>query len=115
VTSLVHRSNDLRIIPFKGCYYKLKTGKEYLVNNLVYPVPDPKFPFLGVHFTRMIGGGVEAGPNAVLSLKREGYADMSVSLRDAMDTFTWPGFWKIAAKYGRTGMDEVYRSVSKKA
>lgn len=115
VTSLVHRSNDLRIIPFKGCYYKLRPEKAYLVNNLIYPVPDPKFPFLGVHFTRMIRGGIEAGPNAVLSLKREGYADRSVSLRDAMDTFTWPGFWKIAAKYGRTGMDEVYRSISKKA
>ncbi len=113
VTSLVHKNNDLRIIPFKGCYYKLRPEKEYLINNLVYPVPDPKFPFLGVHFTRMIRGGIEAGPNAVLSLKREGYAAGSISIKDTIDTFTWPGFWKIAAKYGRTGLDEVYRSVSK--
>src|SRR5690606_2549501 len=115
VTSLVHKNNDLRIIPFKGCYYKLRPEKEYLINNLVYPVPDPKFPFLGVHFTRMIRGGIEAGPNAVLSLKREGYAAGSISIKDPIDTFTWPGFWKIAAKYGRTGLDEVYRSVSKTA
>jgi len=115
VTSLVHKNNDLRIIPFKGCYYKLRPEKEYLINNLVYPVPDPKFPFLGVHFTRMIRGGIEAGPNAVLSLKREGYAAGSISIKDTIDTFTWPGFWKIAAKYGRTGLDEVYRSVSKTA
>jgi len=115
VTAMVDSSNDLRIIPFKGIYYKLRPEKEYLVNNLVYPVPDPKFPFLGVHFTRMIGGGVEAGPNAVLSLKREGYEPFSFSGRDSLDTFTWPGFWRIAAKYGRTGAGEIYRSVSKKA
>lgn len=115
IATLVNKRNDLRIIPFKGCYYKLKPEKEYLVNNLVYPVPDPKFPFLGVHFTRMIQGGVEAGPNAVLSLKREGYKAGSVSWKDAVDTFTWPGFWKIAAKYGKMGMGEAYRSVSKKA
>lgn len=115
VTSLADKANDLRIIPFKGCYYKLKPEKEYLVNNLVYPVPDPKFPFLGVHFTRMINGGIEAGPNAVLSLKREGYEGHSVSFKDTLDTFTWPGFWKIAAKYGMTGLEEAYRSVSKKA
>ncbi len=115
VTALVDRSNDLRIVPFKGCYYKLKPEKEYLVNNLVYPVPDPKFPFLGVHFTRMVNGGVEAGPNAVLSLKREGYAAGSVSWKDTVDTLSWPGFWKIAMKYGATGLEEMYRSVSKKA
>src|SRR5690606_20504753 len=115
VTAMVDSSNDLRIIPFKGIYYKLRPEKEYLVNNLVYPVPDPKFPFLGVHFTRMIGGGVEAGPNAVLSLKREVYEPFSFSGRDSLDTFTWPGFWRIAAKYGRTGAGEIYRSVSKKA
>lgn len=115
ITALVDKTNDLRIVPFKGEYYKLKPEKEYLVRNLVYPVPDPNFPFLGVHFTRMIGGGVEAGPNAVLSLKREGYHPRSFSLKDTLDTFTWPGFWKVAAKYGMTGMGEVYRSLSKTA
>ncbi len=115
VTRLSDPTNDLRIIPFKGCYYKLKEKKEYLVRNLIYPVPDPKFPFLGVHFTRMIRGGIEAGPNAVLSLKREGYAPRSLSAEDTMETMTWPGFWKIALKYGRTGMGEVYRTLSKKA
>lgn len=115
VASFADKGNDLRIIPFKGIYYKLKPEKEYLVNNLVYPVPDPKFPFLGVHFTRMIRGGVEAGPNAVLSLKREGYTSGSMSWKDTFDTFSWPGFWKIAAKYGKTGMEEAYRSISKKA
>ena len=115
VTKLSDQGNDLRIIPFKGCYYKLKPEKEYLIRNLVYPVPDPKFPFLGVHFTRMIRGGVEAGPNAVLSLKREGYSGRSVSLKDTMGTASWPGFWKIALKYGKTGMGEVYRTVSKRA
>lgn len=115
ITAIVDKSNDLRIVPFKGEYYRLRPEKEYLVRNLVYPVPDPKFPFLGVHFTRMIKGGIEAGPNAVLSLKREGYASGSISFRDAVDIFTWPGFWKIAAKYGKTGMEEAYRSISKKA
>lgn len=115
ITNLVDKANDFRIVPFKGEYYKLRPEKEYLIKNLVYPVPDPNFPFLGVHFTRMIGGGIEAGPNAVLSLKREGYGPRSFSFKDTIDTFTWPGFWKIAAKYGVTGMEEVYRSISKKA
>lgn len=115
ITASMDKTNDLRIIPFKGCYYKLKPEKEYLVKNLVYPVPDPKFPFLGVHFTRMIKGGIEVGPNAVLSLKREGYTSGSMSWKDTFDTFSWPGFWKIAAKYGKTGMEEAYRSISKKA
>ncbi|MFC3197104.1 L-2-hydroxyglutarate oxidase [Parapedobacter deserti] len=108
-------ADDLRIIPFRGEYYKLKPEKEHLVKNLVYPVPDPKFPFLGVHFTRMIQGGVEAGPNAVLAFKREGYRFTNLSLTDTFDTFAWPGFWKIVAKYGKTGMGEIYRSLSKSA
>lgn len=115
VTRFSDQANDLRIIPFKGCYYKLKPEKEYLIRNLVYPVPDPKFPFLGVHFTRMIRGGIEAGPNAVLSLKREGYAPNGISTSDTLATITWPGFWKIALKYGQTGLGEVYRTLSKKA
>jgi len=115
VASYTESTNDLRIIPFRGEYYKLRPEKEYLVKNLIYPVPDPNFPFLGVHFTRMIGGGVEAGPNAVLAFKREGYRFSNIHLGDTLDTFTWPGFWKVVGKYGRTGMGEIYRSLSKAA
>lgn len=115
ITTMTEHRNDLRIIPFRGEYYKLKPEKEYLVKNLIYPVPDPAFPFLGVHFTRMIGGGIEAGPNAVLAFKREGYEFSDFSLKDSMATLTWPGFWKIIAKYGKTGMGEIYRSLSKSA
>lgn len=113
VSRLGNAENDLKIIPFRGEYYKLKQEKEYLVKNLIYPVPDPEFPFLGVHFTRMIGGGVEAGPNAVLAFKREGYKFQDFSFSDVADTFSWPGFWKIAFKYGKTGAMEMYRSLSK--
>lgn len=115
VTSLTEKKNDLRIIPFRGEYYKLRPEKTHLVKNLIYPVPDPKFPFLGVHFTRMIKGGVEAGPNAVLAFKREGYRFRDFSFDDVKDTLSWPGFWKVAMKYGRTGVGEIYRSLSKKA
>lgn len=115
ITSLTQKSNDLRIIPFRGEYYKLKPEKTHLVKNLIYPVPDPKFPFLGVHFTRMIGGGVEAGPNAVLAFKREGYRFRDFNFNDAKDTVSWPGFWKVLMKYGKTGFGEIYRSLSKTA
>jgi len=90
---------NIRIIPFRGEYYELKNDKRHLVKNLIYPVPDPAFPFLGVHFTRMIGGAVEAGPNAVLSFKREGYSKTSFSLKDTLVTFVWPGFRKMVMKY----------------
>jgi (S)-2-hydroxyglutarate dehydrogenase len=106
---------EVRIIPFRGEYYELVESKRALVRNLVYPVPNPEFPFLGVHFTRMIGGGVEAGPNAVLALRREGYRKSSFSLHDAWTTATFGGFWKMAAKYWRTGIGEVWRSWSKRA
>ncbi|WP_158860672.1 L-2-hydroxyglutarate oxidase [Lunatibacter salilacus] len=106
---------DIRIIPFRGEYYKLKKDREYLVNNLIYPVPDPNFPFLGVHFTRMAKGGVEAGPNAVLAFKKEGYKKSDFNYREFMDAVTWPGFQKVAAKYWKTGMGEYYRSFSKHA
>ena len=89
----------LKIIPFRGEYYKLVPEKEYLVKNLIYPVPDPQFPFLGVHFTRMIHGGVEAGPNAVLAYKREGYKKTSFSIKDTDDTFLYKGFWVVAGKF----------------
>ena len=105
----------VRIIPFRGEYYELVKDRESLVRALIYPVPDPAFPFLGVHFTRMVKGGVEAGPNAVLSFKREGYRKTDFDLREAWDTFSYPGFWKLAGKYWRTGAGEFYRSFSKAA
>lgn len=106
---------NVKIIPFRGEYYKLKKDKEYLVKNLIYPVPDPNFPFLGVHFTRMAKGGVEAGPNAVLAFKREGYKKSDINLSELGETLAWPGFQKVAGKYWRTGFGEMYRSFSKAA
>ncbi|WP_018618839.1 L-2-hydroxyglutarate oxidase [Spirosoma luteum] len=106
---------DVRIVPFRGEYFKLKPQKEYLVKNLVYPVPDPNFPFLGVHFTRMVHGGVEAGPNAVLAFQREGYRKSDINLKELAQTLAWPGFQKVAAKYWETGLGEMYRSFSKSA
>jgi (S)-2-hydroxyglutarate dehydrogenase len=104
-----------RIVPFRGEYYELRPERRSLVNNLIYPVPDPQFPFLGVHFTRMIDGSIHAGPNAVLSLKREGYQRTSFDLRDFLDTITYGGFWRLAAKHARSGLAEIHRSFSKKA
>jgi L-2-hydroxyglutarate oxidase len=106
---------DVKIIPFRGEYYKIKKEREYLVKNLIYPVPDPNFPFLGVHFTRMMKGGVEAGPNAVLAFKREGYKRTDVNFSELAETLSWPGFQKVAAKYWKTGIGEIYRSFSKSA
>lgn len=105
----------VRIIPFRGEYYELVPAREHLVRALIYPVPDPAFPFLGVHFTRMVGGGVEAGPNAVLSFRREGYRKTDFDLRDAWQTLSYAGFWRLARKYWRTGAGEFYRSFSKAA
>ena len=105
----------LQIVPFRGEYYKLKKEKEYLVKNLIYPVPDPRFPFLGVHFTRMMKGGVEAGPNAVLAFKREGYNKKDFSVTDLSQMFFYSGFWKMTSKYFKMGFGEFYRSYSKKA
>jgi (S)-2-hydroxyglutarate dehydrogenase len=104
-----------RIVPFRGEYYELKPERRYLVKNLVYPVPHPQFPFLGVHFTRMIGGDVHAGPNAVLSLKREGYRKTDANLRDIADVMTFGGFWKLAGRHWSDGAQEVVRSISKQA
>ena len=106
---------EIRIVPFRGEYYELRPESTHLVKNLLYPVPDPEFPFLGVHFTRMIAGGVEAGPNAVLAFEREGYTRWSFSLRDAAGTFAFPGFWRMATKYWRMGLGEFARSWSKPA
>lgn len=105
----------VKIIPFRGEYYELIPEQRHLVRNLIYPVPDPRFPFLGVHFTRMINGNVEAGPNAVLSFKREGYHRLDFSLHDAVDLATYGGFWRMASRYWRTGLGEFHRSFSKAA
>jgi (S)-2-hydroxyglutarate dehydrogenase len=115
VTSMTRENVNFKIIPFRGEYFKLRKEKEYLVKNLIYPVPDPNFPFLGVHFTRMAKGGVEAGPNAVLAFKREGYKKSDINLAELAETLAWPGFQKVAAKYWRTGFGEMYRSFSKAA
>jgi L-2-hydroxyglutarate oxidase len=104
----------VQIVPFRGEYFELVPEKTHLVKNLIYPVPDPRFPFLGVHFTRMVGGGVECGPNAVLALRREGYRFGDVSLRDVAEMLRFPGFWKMAWEYWRTGVQEVCRSLSKR-
>lgn len=106
---------NVRIIPFRGEYYKIRPEKHYLVKNLIYPVPDPNFPFLGVHFTRMIEGGIEAGPNAVFAFKREGYNKLDINVPEMLESLSWPGFQKVAMKYWRTGMGEYYRSFSKAA
>lgn len=105
----------LRIIPFRGEYFSLAPERAGLVRGLIYPVPDPRLPFLGVHFTKRVSGGVEAGPNAVLSLAREGYAKTSLDLSDAIGTLTYPGFWRLSLTHWRTGIKEQYRSMSKRA
>ncbi len=105
----------LKIVPFKGEYYRLKQPAEYLCRHLIYPVPDPRFPFLGVHLTRMIDGGIEVGPNAVLALGREAYHKTDLNLGDLAETLGYPGFLRLAAKYWRMGMGEMWRSVSKRA
>jgi L-2-hydroxyglutarate oxidase len=115
VAQLAGAEPGARIVPFRGEYYELKPERRSLVRNLIYPVPDPSFPFLGVHFTRMIDGSVHAGPNAVLSLKREGYHRTSFNLRDFIDTMTYGGFWRLAAKHAKSGLEEMHRSFSKAA
>lgn len=105
---------DVKIIPFRGEYYELKKEKQHLVKNLIYPVPDPQFPFLGVHFTRMVHGGVEAGPNAVLAFKRTGYKKSDIDFSNILEMITYPGFWKMAKKHYKMGFEEFRRSFSKK-
>ncbi|NOX57705.1 MAG: FAD-dependent oxidoreductase, partial [Planctomycetes bacterium] len=108
-------NNPVEIVPFRGEYCELIESRRSLVKNLIYPVPDPRFPFLGVHFTRMIGGGVEAGPNAVLSFKRDGYDRFNVSLRDCLSIASFAGSWRMMAKHWRMGLGEWHRSLSKRA
>jgi L-2-hydroxyglutarate oxidase len=115
VARLGHADIDMQIVPFRGEYYELKPEKRYLVKHLIYPVPNPDFPFLGVHFTRMIGGDVHAGPNAVLSLKREGYHKTDIDLRDSAEVLTSAAFWKLARANLGEGLKEMLRSVSKAA
>ncbi len=103
------------IVPFRGEYYELSEEKRYMVNNLIYPVPNPNFPFLGVHYTRLIHGGIEAGPNAVLAFKREGYSRWDVNLPELMESLAYPGFRKLLGKYWRESIDELHRSFSKRA
>lgn len=115
VAKMTDKSVDVQILPFRGEYYTLKKEKQYLVNNLIYPVPNPNFPFLGVHFTRMINGGIEAGPNAVLAFAREGYDNKTVDWKELFETFGHSGFQKVAVKYWKDGLYEMYRSYSKAA
>lgn len=115
VTRIAGDNPAAQIVPFRGEYYRLRPSGEHLCRNLIYPVPDPSFPFLGVHFTRMIEGGIECGPNAVLALAREGYRWSDIRVADLCETLTYGGFWKLAAKYWRTGCGEMWRSLSKRA
>jgi L-2-hydroxyglutarate oxidase len=114
IVQLAGQKRTARIIPFRGEYYKLKPASQRLVRHLIYPVPDPNFPFLGVHFTRLIAGGVEAGPNAVLAFAREGYAKTTINLRDLADALTFPGLWRFIARYPRMSWYELYRSFSRR-
>jgi (S)-2-hydroxyglutarate dehydrogenase len=115
IAAMAGVETDVKIIPFRGEYYALKPDKASLVRNLIYPVPDPNFPFLGVHFTRRITGEIEAGPNAVLAYRREGYRKSDIHLGELWESLSWKGFRKVAAKYWRTGLGELYRSYSKAA
>jgi L-2-hydroxyglutarate oxidase len=115
VTRLAGGRPPARIVPFRGEYFELVPERRHLCRNLIYPVPDPVFPFLGVHFTRRIGGGVECGPNAVLALAREGYGKATVNVRDLWDTLSYGGFLRLAQKHWRTGAGEMWRSLSKRA
>ncbi|MCC6815126.1 MAG: L-2-hydroxyglutarate oxidase [Saprospiraceae bacterium] len=114
VAGLSNSQVDVQILPFRGEYYKVKEQKRYLVKNLIYPVPDPNFPFLGVHFTRMINGELEAGPNAVLAFKREGYKKFDFSFPEFIETVSYSGFYNLVRKYWRQGLIEYKRSFSKK-
>jgi len=113
VAQLAGRKRDVHILPFRGEYYLIRPERRFLVRNLIYPVPDPRFPFLGVHYTRRIIGGIETGPNAVLAFAREGYTNRDINLRDLADALAFPGLWRFLAKYGRTCWDEIRRSFSR--
>ncbi|HEV1285715.1 MAG TPA: L-2-hydroxyglutarate oxidase, partial [Bryobacteraceae bacterium] len=113
VAALTGANRTVRIVPFRGEYYKIRKERQHLVRHLIYPVPDPKFPFLGVHFTRLIHGGIEAGPNAVLALAREGYTKTDINPRDIFDALTFNGLWRFLRKYPKMCWDETRRSFSR--
>src|SRR5207237_7252246 len=114
IAEMADLRRTLRIVPFRGEYYKIKPERQSLVRNLIYPVPDPKFPFLGVHFTRLIHGGIEAGPNAVLAFAREGYRKRDFNPRDLFDALTYTGFWRFMRRYPSMCWYELRRSFSRK-
>jgi len=114
VSQLAGERRQVRIVPFRGEYYKIKKERQYLVRNLIYPVPDPAFPFLGVHFTRLIHGGIEAGPNAVLAFAREGYRKSDINLGDLFDALSYRGVWRFLARYPKMCWQELRRSFSKR-
>ena len=113
ISQLAGEKREVRIVPFRGEYYQIRPERQHLVRNLIYPVPDPQFPFLGVHFTRLIHGGIEAGPNAVLALAREGYRKTDVKLADLWDALTFLGLWRFLAKHRRMSWEELRRSFSR--
>jgi (S)-2-hydroxyglutarate dehydrogenase len=115
ITRMAGVQTNLQIIPFRGEYYEVRPDRRYLIHNLIYPVPDPRFPFLGVHFTRRVNGSVEAGPNALLAFRREGYTGTDPELSEAFEMMRFPGFWKMAKKYWQKGLAEQYRSWIKSA
>ena len=114
VAELAGEKREVRIVPFRGEYYKIKRERQHLVRNLIYPVPDPQFPFLGAHFTRLIYGGVEAGPNAVLAFAREGYRKSDLNVADLFDALTFSGLWRFMGRHKRMSWEELKRSFSKK-
>lgn len=114
VSELAGERREVRIVPFRGEYYKIKPDRQFLVRHLIYPVPDPQFPFLGVHFTRLIHGGIEAGPNAVLAFAREGYRKMDINPGDLLDALTFGGLWRFLGRHKRMCWDEVRRSLSRR-
>jgi L-2-hydroxyglutarate oxidase LhgO len=107
-------TSGLRIVPFRGQYYKLREDRRSLVKNLIYPVPDPAFPFLGVHFTRSVGGAIEAGPNAALAFAREGYRKSKIDLRDLAEATMYPGLWRFIKRYPGVCRDELAKTFSRK-
>jgi len=113
MAALTGKPREARIVPFRGEYFLLRKDRQFLVRNLIYPIPDPNFPFLGVHFTRMIHGGIEAGPNAVLALSREGYRKSQINLRDTLDALAFPGLWRFLQRYPSQTWRELRRSFSK--
>lgn len=113
LASLAGEEPNMRILPFRGEYYSLRPGRQFLVKNLIYPVPDPAFPFLGVHFTRLIRGGIEAGPNAMMAFAREGYRKVAVNLRDMADALSFPGLWRFLSRHATVCRDELRRTFSK--